>query len=544
MSVAIFDPDSDVVTGPAVPDAPAEPQLDVEDIQGAVLPGFGTRYQHLRGVRFSSAAEGREWLRRRVGEVSTLEQVNAGRNARRRALRNGEPRPRTPVWTAIAFSADGLRLLGADPGEIGDVAFAQGMAARTGLLGDPRDPADAGHPSHWIVGGSEQSTPHALVILGAEREAELDDLLGTAQPGVETIFEQRAGVLEGAKEHFGFRDGVSQVGIRGRLSAQPRHFLTRRWIDPQDRRALAWARPGQPLVWPGQFVFGYPGQSREDPVQAGPSRDGAADWVRNGSLLTLRRLRQDVPRFRDFTSRESARLRAISGFEHWTDETLQAALVGRWPDGSALTRTEGAPDPAATDDMLSANYFSFAAAEQPIEVCADPHVAAEGLEMAPEVVAELRTIGGTPADPSGMRCPQAAHIRKVNPRDLATDQGGPDVTLTTQVLRRGIPWGARYQAGEAPEAADRGLLFMGWQTSIEDQFELLNSKWMNRKRAPEGTAGHDLLVGQAAVRRCELFGSDGRTEAVEATGETWIVPTGGGYFFGPSLSALRTLAGS
>ncbi len=82
---------------------------------------------------------------------------------------------------------------------------------------------------------------------------------------------------------------------------------------------------------------------------------------------------------------------------------------------------------------------------------------------------------------------------------------------------------------------------MCWQTSIEDQFELLNSKWMNRPRAPEGGAGHDLLVGQAPVRRCPLPGADGRTEPVQ-TEDAWVVPTGGGYFFGPSLSALSGFA--
>jgi hypothetical protein len=55
--------------------------------------------------------------------------------------------------------------------------------------------------------------------------------------------------------------------------------------------------------------------------------------------------------------------------------------------------------------------------------------------------------------------------------------------------------------------------------------------------------GHDLLVGQNdapgedRVRRCVIFGS-GLQQAAVATDAQWIIPTGGGYFFVPSLTAL------
>ena len=54
-------------------------------------------------------------------------------------------------------------------------------------------------------------------------------------------------------------------------------------------------------------------------------------------------------------------------------------------------------------------------------------------------------------------------------------------------------------------------------------------------------SGHDLLVGQAPVRRGVFRGNGGATEPVTASAR-WIVPTGGGYFFGPSLRTLRVLA--
>lgn len=84
----------------------------------------------------------------------------------------------------------------------------------------------------------------------------------------------------------------------------------------------------------------------------------------------------------------------------------------------------------------------------------------------------------TPADVSGHLCPRFAHVRKVNPRDLPTDQGGAfHQTLTFQVLRRGITWGDPFPREEGvadPADGQRGLLFLCYQTSIRRQFEVLN----------------------------------------------------------------------
>ena len=73
-------------------------------------------------------------------------------------------------------------------------------------------------------------------------------------------------------------------------------------------------------------------------------------------------------------------------------------------------------------------------------------------------------------DRHGARCPFHGHIRKVNPRNLGTDQGPADRTLLFHVLRRGIPYGPPYEPGS--EGADRGLLFLAYQTSFTQQFNL------------------------------------------------------------------------
>ena len=544
----IFEPDSDTVTGPLIPGAPEEEVLRGDEIQGAVVPGFGTSFQHLFALRFSGTATLRMFLSRPHAQVSTLDEVMEQRNLRRAALRRGEDKPRTPVMRAVALSMPGLSMLTPDADDINDTPFKRGMRARSRHLGDPKTRETEGHPSTWLFGGTESTVPHVLVVLAAEWSRDLDrgadELRDAAETVGEILWEQRGSVLSGAKEHFGFRDGVSQVAIRGRLSDSPRHFLTRRWFDPADRRALEYARPGQPLVWPGQFVFGYRRGDPLDSLSGGSVKPGGAPWTQDGSLLVLRRLRQNVPAFREFVSSEAARLSQLTGFADMTADKLAAKIVGRWPDGSALARTPVEPNSGEASDMLCINAFEYSAEWEPANVCSDPKVKEEGLEAA--VIGELRTVPGAAADTFGVQCPRFAHVRKVNPRGLNTDQANsPLSTRQFQMLRRGITWGSEYSAADAADDGDRGLLFMSYQTSIANQFEKLTLAWMNLEDPPEGPSGQDLLVGQdneRTVRRAVLRSDDpAHPDTAEpiSTETPWIVATGGEYLFAPSKAALR-----
>jgi deferrochelatase/peroxidase EfeB len=128
--------------------------------------------------------------------------------------------------------------------------------------------------------------------------------------------------------------------------------------------------------------------------------------------------------------------------------------------------------------------------------------------------------------------------------------GASRASLDRRILRRGLPYGKTLD--EDPDNDDRGLLFVSYQTSIERQFEFLNNRWMGSPVNPRAPSGHDLLVGQNGqpgenrLRRCIVFGSSDDPTKPPPTAEIvaerdFVVPTGGGYFFSPSISALHEI---
>src|SRR5258706_8201144 len=111
------------------------------------------------------------------------------------------------------------------------------------------------------------------------------------------------------------------------------------------------------------------------------------------------------------------------------------------------------------------------------------------------------------------------------------------------MLRRGIPDGPPY-SDDSAVSADRGLLFLAYQTSFKRQFKILNSLWVNNPSAPELTdEGHDLLIGQnsGGNRVAVLRDQSGAPRATLTALDRWVIPTGGGFFFTPSVTFLRSL---
>src|SRR2546430_17701272 len=69
-------------------------------------------------------------------------------------------------------------------------------------------------------------------------------------------------------------------------------------------------------------------------------------------------------------------------------------------------------------------------------------------------------------------------------------------------MRRVITYGESFSQGAPPGSAagadaDRGLLFLGYQASLERQFEFVTSQWFNKPDHPQHGDGHDPILSQA-----------------------------------------------
>lgn len=524
-----------------VPAPIPEPILDIHEIQGNILAGFSKDHQRLLALNIRSVPSARRWLARvlpYINSVAEVYQFNSLYKMRRARL-GRDPQSLTVTWMNLAFSHEGIAKLTspADADALPDDSFRSGLnKERSEFLGDPKPPGETDPTAHWVVGGINRLTDILMIVAGDDRNG-LADKVEQLRPGQddgpdapEVLWEEQGETradLPG-HEHFGFKDGVSQPGVRGLISKGPRIYLTDRLLKPSAPGTVEFAAPGKPLVWPGHFVLGYPFGDRSDgtPRKATPL---SKPWFKNGSFLVFRRLSQNVERFASFVVSESARLASLPGFQGLSPQHLGALLVGRWPSGAPISRAPGADSPGLADDNLANNDFFFT------QDTPSPQFQ-PGAGRLPGMFSSAKE--GT----NGPVCPHAAHIFKVNPRDNTTDVGPDFDTLTRRILRRGIPFGTPLEDPlKGDDGIERGLHFLCYQASIVEQFEFLQQNWANNSGAPT-SGGTDLIIGQTVtmVRAMNIAslspGQDGQTVTAPIQ---WVTPTGGGYFFAPSLSAIR-----
>lgn len=294
--------------------------LRADRIQGSVSPGFGKDEQAFLWLRFPSADSARAWLKETVPQLTSAGEVLAFRALRAKLLAQSGLVDLRSTWVNVAFSRAGLDLLAPIPPGTFPEPFEQGMVGRATLLGDT--------PATWRFGGTPDTEAHALVIIGADTDADLLQALDVqrerlARHGARDIFlEILGGDCRGANlpgdlrghEHFGYRDGISEPAVDG--------------------------SPGT-----GDFVLGYP-DSAGQVSSSGPA------WTRDGSYLVFRRLHQDVAGFHQaldvLTKNAGLKNRAQFG----------AKLFGRWPSGAKLTDPiqESDPGVAAPAEYTAEEY--------------------------------------------------------------------------------------------------------------------------------------------------------------------------------------------
>jgi Dyp-type peroxidase family len=508
--------------------------LKLDEIQGNILAGFNKDHQRFLFLQIDDAAKTKGWLRSLIsnGDVATTTQVKKFNDLFRaaRKAQGGESGSNMPTatWLNIAFNYYGLEKLGADLDGFPD-DFKQGMAARSAIIGDVgRSDPDAWDP--WL---RNRDFLHIIVLIAADVPADLDAELAkfmSRLPGSGLkLVHMEAGEAPkdgSGNEHFGFKDGISQPGVKGfTLSTNP----------PQPNTGHQGV-PGQDLLWPGEFVLGYPTQvaARPDKSFDGPnpakgpdSKNGPA-WTEDGSYLVFRKLQQDVAGFRN-SVRSNALLSGV------TPEVLGAKIVGRFRSGCPMEHTKD------QDASIDSNDGDPSASDKSF--------------LAPEKVNNFEY--GDDLD--GTFVPRSGHIRKAYPRDeqLLDDNGKEDTvqnklhesdTQTHRILRRGIPFGEilPFPDGKGLDAqfqddqVCRGLLFLAYQKSIEKQFEFIQGAWINQQNFPDAGDGVDPVMSQVpqAPLQCPFKGK--KTPATLEL-KHFVTTNGGEYFFQPSLSALKIL---
>jgi Dyp-type peroxidase family len=474
------------------------PMLDLDDIQGDVPIGLQKDFEDFIFFKILDRCAFKLALRRDViGRITSARQVQQREQAIERRQRLGQAGRDPMPGLNLGFTKDGLTQLLGPRHPAFDFSFERG-ADHPDTIADLQDHSD------WLkefrsdrIDGVFLVTAHNRALLTFQRNRLLE-LFGS---GITVVYSEMGQVRPGKErghEHFGFLDGVSQPVIRG---------LTR---PSQPIYRPDQALPDRDLIWPGEFIFGYPGQDRTNPLRAGNAPDMAAPWMLNGSYMVFRRLDQKVPEFRRFVAEQAARL----GMD---PQLLAARMVGRWRSGAPLELAPLRDNPRLGGDDSRNNDFGFA------------------------------------EDRYQRKCPYAAHIRKANPRD--------DIALAEaqrhRIIRQGIPFGPEVEAGETITRHSRGLMFVCYQTSIERQFEYIQKHYANNpqfvagKERPGGggvvTPGFDPIIGHAPGNGPREMDEPypnypaGNRRTTLAMPRQFVVLTAAAYFFMPSITALRTV---
>jgi Dyp-type peroxidase family len=467
------------------------------EIQGDILAGFRKDHESVVLLRFpEDPVPVRKWLRRLIPQLATTEQVaafNADFSAARRNLAGTDPTGLKVIWVNLSLTYAGLKfLMDEEPfpnqDQNGVQAFVQGAFARAAVNGDEGESA----PENWLFGREDQPV-HAILTVASDstdllevRAAELR--VAAARAGLMVVFEQVGGTLPGdgkGHEHFGFKDGISQPGIEGFDRPDPAHPEQ---VD---------GRPGTRIVPAGEFVVGRPKLDGDPPE--------LPDWTKDGSFQVVRRLAQDVPSWwaqvgagRKLLDQDGVELPADSG-----QEWLAARAVGRWRSGASVAHNPNA-EPPTKPGTPEDNLISYA------------------------------------DDPERHTTPLFAHIRKTNPRDhFGADHKVAD---KRRIIRRGIPYGQPFDpsagAGHGPDA-ERGLVFVAYMADLADQFEFLQSAWINNPGFPAPETGKDPVIGQDSDVNLKL---DTAPEGKQVHFAQFVRTEGTIYAFAPAISTLRDLA--
>ena len=420
----------------------------------------------------------------------------------------------TETCLNIGFTSQGLIALGYNNEENMHTfsrEFREGMvtAHRQRLLGD----FDSSDPSRWQWGGPNNDQVDLILMVFGKNESIAENyfqgLKQKFEPGLSVVHILHGKTLPNDREHFGFRDGISQPVIKGGN------------VKPAGNNND---------VNPGEFVLGYKNeydiypdapllkvsQGKLEILADNPGgyEDEATgnlfkDIGRNGTYFVLRQLEQNVNGYWSFIKKQTLDEHGNTNNEEATK--IAAKMMGRWPSGAPLVKHPD-KDPGVESDDNSFNYKK--------------------------------------EDEHGEKCPFGSHIRRTNPRDQF-EESPPGVSLKLtrrhRIMRRVRSYGEDFigSADNHKPNGEVGLLFGCFNANISKQFEFIQYTWANSPKFKRLYDDPDPIIG---VRECPATGVKQNFTIPQKNAnkvipglQSFVTVKGGAYFFFPSVTVLKFL---
>jgi Dyp-type peroxidase family len=536
-------------------------ELELADIQGIVINGYARagfpKARHFF-LHIAEAVAGRRFIEQIFSAVTTsMRWSKESSSAERTGGAAGCATVKPKVTLNIGFTLYGLHALGVPINTLRQMPaeFIEGMAARSKILGD----VDTSAPDHWDpIWRESEGAPavHAWITLNAqidpdgspvpeleEKTARLRRLCAESNGGVAILaghapaggdYQEASALLAPddrgvmralPNEHFGFRDGIGNPVFDGQLEGREERS------DAIGGGKLLPDGRWRPLAT-GEFLLGYADESQEIPPAPAP-----VEFVRNCTFMVYRKLHQNVASFRRYIDETAALYQAHCGIPPGDEgarearETIMAKMAGRWRNGVPLMA-------APTYREAQEFWERYKKAQQ----SGDQATGAALLRQFNDF--KYRD------DPDGIRCPMTSHVRRTNTRDMldpesdAKTRTGSSLNDRRRILRRGLPYGAVPPDG-ASDDGDHGILFIAFCASLFRQFELVQQQWI--QYGLDFNAGNDTcpLAGQHGADAKFVIPVDpqsGRAPFICSGLPQFVTTRGGGYFFVPSITALRMIA--
>ncbi len=524
------------------------------DMQGLITRG----YKSLKAATYlllkideNDVPGAKQYFKELVNEdyITTEYSIRTG-NIKKNKI-NGDP----DQAVHIAFSSRGLEKLGLDK-RVRDTfsrEFLEGMSPdkkfgkeRATLLGDSKKSKS----ENWLW-GSENKRVDCVIMLYAKDCTGLKklkmDMYDNKKRGVKMFYE--AETLETKedveiKEHFGFKDGISQPIIKGftksgsfdfeesQLVNAGEFILGHKNVYNKDKREYDKNKKPHYNYSPNPYIPKEAADESGEYKNLSFRRGGVKNLGLNGTYLVFRQMEQHVERFWNYNytkSREEGHTTAEKAVN------LASKIVGRFPNGDPLVKPNKGTCPFSKEQ---ANNFGYAK-----------------------------------EDKDGVLCPLGAHIRRTNPRDqVHTGRDAKDsleMSNTHRMLRRGRIYGEpllnfdinaiidhvkhlkqilanEIINEEAIKLADikRGLHFICLVSDIARQFEFVQNVWANTPTFADLGKEVDPIIstrptiGSSTI--CNEFTVPKETLRNRYTGvPEFTTIVGGEYFFMPNIRALR-----